>query len=50
MERSCAASVYTEFYLPSRASVFPCYYVFTAAIMHVATCKSFALSSFRCGS
>ncbi|KAI8972440.1 fungal-specific transcription factor domain-containing protein [Trametes punicea] len=30
-------SVYGEYYLPSRASVFPCYYLFTAGIMHVAT-------------
>ncbi|KAI0365000.1 hypothetical protein BV20DRAFT_1103242 [Pilatotrama ljubarskyi] len=34
-------SVYGEFYTPSRASVFLCYYVFTAAIMHVATLRTY---------
>ncbi|CDO71521.1 hypothetical protein BN946_scf184910.g20 [Trametes cinnabarina] len=39
-------SVYGEYYIPSRASVFPCYYVFTAGIMHVATRTCALLSSF----
>lgn len=34
-----AVSVYCEHFCISRASVFLCYYVFTAAIMHVATRK-----------
>lgn len=35
-------SVYADYYCPRRASVFLCYYVFTAAVMHVATRKSFS--------
>ncbi|KAI0824538.1 fungal-specific transcription factor domain-containing protein [Trametes gibbosa] len=34
-------SLYGEYYSPSRASVFLCYYVFTAAIMHVATLRTY---------
>ncbi|KAI0640400.1 fungal-specific transcription factor domain-containing protein [Trametes meyenii] len=34
-------TVYGEHYSPSRASVFLCYYVFTAAIMHVATLRTY---------
>ncbi|TBU22427.1 fungal-specific transcription factor domain-containing protein [Dichomitus squalens] len=35
------ASVYCDAYSPNRASVFLCYYVFTAAIMHVATLRTY---------
>ncbi|EIW53654.1 uncharacterized protein TRAVEDRAFT_174477 [Trametes versicolor FP-101664 SS1] len=34
-------SLYGEYYSPSRASVFLCYYIFTAAIMHVATLRTY---------
>ncbi|KAH9847011.1 fungal-specific transcription factor domain-containing protein [Lenzites betulinus] len=34
-------SLYGEYYSPGRASVFLCYYVFTAAIMHVATLRTY---------
>lgn len=33
-------SVFSDHFSPRRASVFLCYYVFTAAIMHVATRES----------
>ena len=33
-------AVYTENHCPRRASVFLCFYVFTAAIMHVSTRES----------
>ncbi|TFK80053.1 hypothetical protein K466DRAFT_504549 [Polyporus arcularius HHB13444] len=35
-------SVYCEHFCISRASVFLCYYVFTAAIMHVATLRTYS--------
>ena len=43
-------NIYCENYCPRRASVFLCYYVFTAAIMHVATRTSpeRCLTRFRC--
>lgn len=39
-----AASCYAENYCLSRSSAFLCYYVFTASVMHVISCKSPFLS------